>query len=295
MSTYNGAKYIREQLNSIISQTGVEVNILVRDDGSKDNTIDILEEYSKKGLLEYYIGENIGYGKSFLHLITQSGNADYYAFADQDDVWEYDKLSSAVYNLDSYDAKKPLLYASALTFVDSELNFLKEKNFNNLKLTLGSALVRQRLAGCTMVFNKTLRDYCTKCYESTNSRFGHDGWAYLLCLATGGNVIYDPVSRIKFRRHGANKTVSGNGVRTRIKREFSKFSTLKDTQYNASKLILDNFSDQLTNSAVTELTKVVEYKDTIGKTLKLAINKEFRCGVFFVDFLNKLFIFSRCF
>ena len=92
LSTYNGETYLREQIDSLIKQIGLVVKIAVRDDGSTDATLDILEEYRKKGLLEYFAEENVGYRKSFLTLSSYFvGKADYYAFCDQDDVWKPNK------------------------------------------------------------------------------------------------------------------------------------------------------------------------------------------------------------
>lgn len=295
MSTYNGEKYLREQLNSIIEQVGVKVSILVRDDGSNDGTIEILEEYSNKGLLQYYNGKNIGYGKSFLDLIRNTEDFEYYAFADQDDVWDKNKLYKAIQSLEIYPENYNLLYASGLTYVDSEMNFIKDKKFDDIKLTLGSALVRQRLAGCTMVFNNRLRKICTKCYDISDKQFGHDGWVYLLCLATGGKVVYDDNSYIKFRRHGCNKTVSGNGLINRLKREFSKFSKLKDTQYNVAVKILDHFYDDITDSSKETLEKIYHYKDNVIRTICLMLNKEINCGIKSVDLFTKIIILMRCF
>lgn len=103
MSTYNGELYLEEQLRSIINQKFTEdeyeVQILVRDDGSSDKTIPILEKYREKGLLDYYTGKNMGYPKSFWHLLKNADDADYYAFADCDDVWFEDKLARAVERL----------------------------------------------------------------------------------------------------------------------------------------------------------------------------------------------------
>lgn len=97
MSTYNGAKYIREQIDSILNQKDVNVELLIRDDGSSDNTAEICKEYQKKNTnIRFYQGENIGVGKSFMELLKKAPEADYYSFSDQDDVWLEDKLSRAV-------------------------------------------------------------------------------------------------------------------------------------------------------------------------------------------------------
>nr|WP_303104047.1 glycosyltransferase [Megamonas funiformis] len=152
MSTYNGENYLEEQIESLRKQKDVDIKILVRDDGSKDNTVKILEKYKKEGILDFYKGNNVGYAKSFLHLLTNNIEADYYAFCDQDDVWLPDKLIKAIEKIN--ENEKPSLYASALKRVDENLKFLGIQSFKNLKLTLGAEFTRHRLAGCTFVFNK---------------------------------------------------------------------------------------------------------------------------------------------
>ena len=97
MSTYNGEKYLREQIDSILKQTQVDAQLIVRDDGSSDGTVRILEEYSRNyPNVSFYQGTNVGVGKSFLELLKNAPQADYYSFADQDDVWLEDKLNHAV-------------------------------------------------------------------------------------------------------------------------------------------------------------------------------------------------------
>ncbi|EME3524541.1 glycosyltransferase, partial [Enterococcus faecium] len=89
MSTYNSEMYLEEQIKSILKQKKVKVSLWVRDDGSSDNTINILEKYKKKGKLTYFSGCNLGYGKSFLDLFKNIKiPTDYYAYSDQDDYWE---------------------------------------------------------------------------------------------------------------------------------------------------------------------------------------------------------------
>ena len=109
MSTYNGEQYLQQQINSIITQKNVEVELIVRDDGSTDKTIDILKDYQQKGLLSYYAGENLKPQYSFLHLLRHAPECKYYAFADQDDVWLEDKLYSGIKEIYSFD-NQPAIY-----------------------------------------------------------------------------------------------------------------------------------------------------------------------------------------
>ena len=103
MSTYNGEKYIREQIDSILHQKDVKVDIVVRDDGSKDNTQNILKNYSSKYKnIKWSQGDNVGPCKSFLELLYSSGEYEYYAFADQDDYWYPNKLKAATEKMKNY-------------------------------------------------------------------------------------------------------------------------------------------------------------------------------------------------
>ena len=141
MSTYNGEKYIVEQIDSILQQENVNVNLLIRDDGSKDKTVEIIKQYLIDKRVSFVSGDNIGYKKSFLWLMDNSPNSDYYAFADQDDVWKKDKLFAAVTKLENEDIAEPKLYTSALTRVDENLNYISNQNFPKLKLDCYSEFV----------------------------------------------------------------------------------------------------------------------------------------------------------
>ena len=94
MATYNGAQYVGRQIDSIINQKGVDVHITIRDDGSKDNTPEVLHSYEKlyPSQIKVILGENIGHRRCFLTLLSLATKADYYAFSDQDDIWEEEKL-----------------------------------------------------------------------------------------------------------------------------------------------------------------------------------------------------------
>ena len=110
MSTYNGSRYLRDQINSILNQEGVHVKLVVRDDGSSDETLDVLNEYA--GKIVVISGINIGCEKSFLELLYSNFKSKYYAFADQDDIWVSDKLKTAIEKI--RDDEFPSLYACNL-------------------------------------------------------------------------------------------------------------------------------------------------------------------------------------
>ena len=95
LSAYNGEAYIKEQIDSILAQT-VPVHLYVRDDGSTDGTLHVLAPYEAAGKLTLLRGENAGFGQSFMMLLAAAEEGDYWAFSDQDDVWEPHKMEWAV-------------------------------------------------------------------------------------------------------------------------------------------------------------------------------------------------------
>ena len=138
MSTYNGERYLAEQLDSIFRQTWPNIEVLVRDDGSKDATLEILNEYQKKHANLYvFPGTNEGLTRSFLELI-QKCDADYVAFSDQDDYWLENKIEVAVERLAEFDG--PALYCSNQILVDQDLNRLPEGEIPDAVPGFGNAL-----------------------------------------------------------------------------------------------------------------------------------------------------------
>ena len=162
MSTYNGEKYLKEQIESVIAQTGVEVHLLIRDDGSKDGTLEILDQYKD---IEIVKAQNVGATRSFLELIKIAGNYDYYAFADQDDVWDTDKLAIAVGKMAKFEG--PVIYSGNTRLVDENLSFIRNETLRPVT-TLGSAIVKNYATGCTVVLNSELMKYL-KVYTPKNA------------------------------------------------------------------------------------------------------------------------------
>ena len=124
MATYNGGKYLREQLDSVFLQKNVDITVLVRDDGSIDNTCAILDEYSKRYNLIWYSGQHLNVANGFYNLMEEAVKMDfdYFAFCDQDDVWDTDKLSIGVSAICSFN--EPALYYCGQRLADGNLNFI---------------------------------------------------------------------------------------------------------------------------------------------------------------------------
>ncbi len=209
MSTYNGEKYIREQLDSIFDQENVRVKLYVRDDGSKDGTVDILKEYAQKFPIEIILdGENVRPGESFMRLVykyTDEPGIDYYAFADQDDVWLQDKLSVAVEKIEKSGVGVPVLYGSnQFIYTDGENKGNRHKTPQRVDLI--SHMTRNTIAGCTFVFNKALAQLVSG-VDRPDPRIIryrlHDAWMMLVAIACG-KAIYDEASHMFYRIHNEN-------------------------------------------------------------------------------------------
>ena len=124
LATFNGERYLPDQIESLMEQKGVSIKIFVRDDGSTDNTHKLLKKWSKKGILTWYTGENLKPANSFMSLLKEAPIADYYAFCDQDDIWDKDKLDVAVKEMNKYDESNGILYCCGSRLVDSNLNYI---------------------------------------------------------------------------------------------------------------------------------------------------------------------------
>lgn len=211
MATYNGKKYLAEQLDSILEQKSVDVRILARDDGSEDGTKDILQDYQDAGKLKWYTGEHLNVSKGYFDLMKKAADceADYVAFSDQDDIWDDDKLHTAVQMLETVPADIPALYYCGQRLVDGERNFMADHKLNPDR-TLYTRFVLSDFAGCTGVFNKSLLKNVTQ-FEP-DYMLMHDTWILKVCLCLGGMVFVDPAVHMDYRQHGGNTVGLGRSL-----------------------------------------------------------------------------------
>lgn len=206
MSTYNGDRFLSEQLNSLLEQDFRNVDVLIRDDGSSDRTEDVLKKYSHKypSIKWFSGGINLKPAHSFFNLIQRvSEDYDFYFFCDQDDIWMPDKISMAVGSFKSGN-NLPALYYCATELVDANLNHIGY-DFREYKYTSDveySFLRGSLITGCTICFNRALMN-ALKLYAPLRMSM-HDAWVHLLCLSIGGEIIADPCAHIKYRQHVSN-------------------------------------------------------------------------------------------
>ena len=205
LSTYNGEKYIEEQIESLLKQDYPNMNILIRDDGSKDSTISIVESYQQKhSQLKLIKGKNVGVISSFFELVLQAdSDSDYFAFCDQDDYWKSSKIPRAICLLEKEDSSIPLLYFSKLDLVDDQLQFLKHSQIPPRGMGLENALIQNIATGCTIVFNRAMLELFKSKVPDVKNVTMHDAWFYLLATAFG-KTVYDEESHLLYRQHSSN-------------------------------------------------------------------------------------------
>ena len=209
MSTYNGDKYLREQIDSILAQKGVDLTLFIRDDGSSDRTIDIVRQYlAREEKIVFFSGKNVGVGNSFMKLLYNCpDDYDYYAFSDQDDIWELSKLAVAINQLQK--TKKALLYTCNQELIDKNgcsLGYRFPEDYQ-VYIELEALIQTNKLSGCTYVFTKQLKRMLSAIERRPSSELLrnriHDVWVAAVAALDNG-IIYDKKAHIKYRQHENN-------------------------------------------------------------------------------------------
>ncbi len=252
LSSYQGEHYLPAQLDSILSQKGVQVSILVRDDGSGDGTQRILRNYAKKyANLSAYSGQNLGTAKSFFHLLKHAGcSCSYYAFADQDDVWLEGKLAHAVSCLEKMERKypgRPLLYAGNVIYASKDLRIQQTVPARCVrKPSFGNALTENICIGCTQVFNRKLLELVRS--HLPDGTVLHDWWMYL-SASYFGSVYYDPNAYILYRQHEKNQIGMQKTAAARWKNRALHFGGLRHKLSWQAALFRDAYAELLETDA----------------------------------------------
>lgn len=238
LSTFNGEKYLREQLDSYLSLEGFEnVRVLIRDDGSEDGTLAILDEYQERYGFTLVKGENIGINASYSELLHHADvECEYFALSDQDDVWLPQKFSRAVKALDQLDSSKALLFASSTMITDADLAPMGKSVLPAKGVSFFNAMVQNVCSGHTQVFNRRLLQEL-RTHGFSNAVY-IDHWIYL--VASGiGKVVFDEEPTVLHRQHGANAV----GYEQNSLKNFQKrlMRLLKQAKQDPSALQLKDF------------------------------------------------------
>ena len=209
MSTYQGARYVVEQLRSILDQLPPGGLVIVRDDGSTDGTPDTILALAD-ARITLTRGPNIGFSRSFLTLLAEAPeDADMVMLADQDDVWLPHKIQRAWDHLAPL-AGVPALYCSRLQLVDAQLQPLGLTPLRKRPPSFQNALAENIVTGCTAAMNVLAVRLIRQCGDPALIHF-HDWWCYLV-VAAFGKVVYDPEPTVLYRQHGGNVIGMGSGL-----------------------------------------------------------------------------------
>ncbi|WP_165253185.1 glycosyltransferase [Adlercreutzia sp. ZJ304] len=293
MSTFNGLHYLDKQIDSIVAQEKVSVHLTVRDDGSTDGTLqfltDVVSAYVNESFsLTVTSGENIGFLDSFEKLLLTAKSYDYYAFSDQDDVWDSRKLAAAIASIQSY-GEKPALYASSVSIVDEQLRPLSKNDFLGLRYSIPAEIIRHRLAGHTMVWNEALQKHI-RCFGSMPV-WSHDQYVVLACLLVQGTLVFDSMSYVKHRRLDSSLTPGDGSLIKRLRHEW-KLITNKDDRINRrflAKALMNKGGNSLSKEDC-EFLQLLDSDNSLSNRKKLLCSPMLHCGLAIGDIEAKLSI-----
>ncbi len=240
LATYNGEKYIAQQLESLLRQTYTNWQLLIRDDKSTDNTINILLKYKEKNTDKFFLIEdtlgNLGSVQNFNALLQYAKNAAFIMFCDQDDVWLPDKIADTLKEMirleQKYGTETPLLLHTNFLYVDSLLNIIEsKKNFQATKIVkpiFPNVLCQNSVYGCTMMINQKLAEVTqTIPVEAEN----HDYWLAMVASAFG-KIFYLNKRTVLYRQTGQNLSTqfNYNSLLNRFKRNVIDQSNFDDVK-----------------------------------------------------------------
>ena len=212
MATYNGEKYLNEQIDSILAQTYQGWHLYIHDDGSTDHTVEMIKEYASQYPRQITLLDYPSQGGACLNFMSMLERVDvpYYMFCDQDDVWLPEKIETEYFKIKEIEKKEPetpIIVNTDLTVVDENLkctspSFWKLSGINThfLKKYVDYA-ANNAVTGCAMLFNKAVKQVIKHPYKEA---LMHDSWITLSVAAANGIVYYIPQQLVLYRQHGRN-------------------------------------------------------------------------------------------
>jgi glycosyltransferase involved in cell wall biosynthesis len=212
LATYNGERYLVEQIESILRQSYTNWKIYIHDDGSTDCTLDIVKKYSENYPENiYYLDDGITFKNpqdNFIHLLNNV-QADWYLFCDQDDFWVENKIKYLVSELDlRLDTETPLLVFSDASIVDQSLALIhpsllrNNKSYSELEIMKENLIFRNFVTGCTMMINDSTKSEALE--YSLENIVMHDWWLALVVLFSNGKFIFIDKPLVLYRQHDLN-------------------------------------------------------------------------------------------
>lgn len=298
MATYNGEKYIRQQIESIINQTVTDWNLYIHDDGSKDRTVAVIKTFDDRRI--HFIDDTIYFGNSslnFLHLINYV-ESNYFCFSDQDDFWFPDKIEKTLAllkKIENGDQTLPACVGTDLKVADANLNILNESFYDYAKLLknadFNSLLLENDFTGCTMCMNKAVIPYLKAIKKDDSFKIVQHDWLVALICAADGKIAQLNEQTMFYRQH-QNNVVGANGFSvakifhvSTLKNRLSKIKKLKAMVY----MQLDLVSGLIKDESKKRLIK--RYVSTVGLKHKIfIIENKINRSTKIIKSLEKLFL-----
>lgn len=285
VATYNGEKYIKAQIDSLLKLEYKNVEIIVSDDNSTDSTYAILETYGEK--IKLYKNSNKGLSSNFINAITHC-SGEYIALCDQDDIWEKDKLNILLEHIDDFD-----IVHGGVCVIDSDGNYHPNKGIHTfyeidktMKYEFKDYIKENLILGCTSLIKAS---FLKKVLCIPSEAIYHDWWFSLNAIKYGNGVVYVDKQIIKYRKHDSNtsaitynnsdwylrKIKFNNYILSNFKNlnGFEKRQISIDSNYN---LIKHTFDDFIPNGTYTYFDNNYYYfSDEFIEALKKQIEKKY--------------------
>ena len=296
MATYNGEKYLREQIDSILKQTEQNWILYIRDDGSTDKTPEIIDEYAMNypGMI-IPVRDRLGGLRSIRNFMTilQYAQSNYYMFCDQDDIWMPDKVEKTLRAMKAAESEAmhgavngakekpfrcsvPVCVHTDLEVVDGEgkqihPSFVEKLGLDAAGATFASLIYSNVVTGCTVMINQAMKELL---HDVPESCMMHDQWIGLLAEGCGKRV-YLPETTIRYRQHGDN--VMGAKGRTFVDKlgkilniggylkAIERTRVLRERQYRQVEDLYELHRDRMIPGARTTAANLLNIKRLSGK------------------------------
>jgi glycosyltransferase involved in cell wall biosynthesis len=246
MATYNGGRYLDEQIKSIFDQTETNWRLIIRDDCSNDNTKFIIRNYAERYPEKIFVlennGEKLGACQNFARLLEHS-SANYIMFCDQDDIWLPNKIAVTLEKMSEMEEalgeKTPLMVHTDMKVVDENLDPIAESFWQLLRLKPANGNKLNRLvlqnvpSGCAMMINKSLRDTAA---PIPREAVMHDWWLCLVAAAFG-KTGYLQIPTVLYRQHGMNVCGAGNRFSIQMMRKILTSKSRQKLNINRNETI----------------------------------------------------------
>lgn len=292
MSAYNAEKYIKEQVESILAQSNVNVRLWIRNDGSTDNTLKILsDEFGDDNRVVVTNGANLGAAKSFIQAIFECDFVcDYYGFSDADDVWLSNKLTISIDCIGYPPPSNPVAVATQMTVVNENLKEIGVTMAPKLGLKFSNAIVETVASGATVLMNRSA--FCMLRGYRPENHVMHDAWFYVL-ISAFGTFLFLEQPTILYRQHGQNVFGTSHSFRKRMENRVRRLKSKSPYKVQAAEF-LSAFGSQLTSENREIIERYANYDKSLVTRLLFAISPSFQTQNWMANmFLRFLVLFGK--